>query len=380
MTTNNISEAAKAVIRRNTEEVQGGGNFEVFEELFADDFLDHTPQPGRTPDKDGARQLYKILRAAFPDFHADIHWQLADGDRVTTYKTYHGTHRGEFFGVAPTGRKIQFETVDVMRVRDGKITEHWGVANLFSLMQQLGAWPPATRGSHLIPFRHSITTLKGTSMTIGIIGSGAIGTAFARTLARAGIEATISNSRGPESLKELVRELGPSIKAGTREEAARADIVFVAVNWTKLPAALAGLPEWSGRILIDANNPIEAPLFKPVDLKGRVSSEVVADLVPGARVVKAFNHLRAEVLAGDPRSDGGRRVLFYSGNDSAAKAEVAALIDRIGFVGIDLGSLAVGGKTRAVSRRATAEPEPRQGRLMAHAADQAGAARGRRGQ
>ena len=181
-------------------------------------------------------------------------------------------------------------------------------------------------------------------MTIGIIGSGAIGAAFARTLARAGIEATISNSRGPDFLKELVRELGPTIKAGTREEAARADIVFVAVNWTRLPAALAGLPEWSGRIVIDANNPIEAPLFKPLDLKGLVSSEVVADLVPGARIVKAFNHLRAEVLAGDPKSDGGRRVLFYSGDDSAAKAEVAALIERIGFVGIDLGSLAVGGK------------------------------------
>jgi predicted dinucleotide-binding enzyme len=181
-------------------------------------------------------------------------------------------------------------------------------------------------------------------MTIGIIGSGAIGTAVARALARAGIEATISNSRGPDSLKALVRELGPSIKAGTRDQAARADLVLIAVNWTKLPAALADLPDWGGRILIDANNPIEAPLFKPVDLKGRVSSEVVADLVPGARVVKAFNHLRAEVLAGDPRADGGRRVLFYSGNDSAAKAEVAALIDRIGFAGIDLGSLAVGGK------------------------------------
>jgi predicted dinucleotide-binding enzyme len=181
-------------------------------------------------------------------------------------------------------------------------------------------------------------------MTIGIIGSGAIGTAFARTLARAGIAATISNSRGPDSLKALVRELGPSIKAATREETARADIVFIAVNWSKLPAALAGLPGWNGRIVIDANNPIEAPLFKPVDLQGRVSSEVVADLVPGARVVKAFNHLRAEVLAGDPTADGGRRVLFYSGNDNAAKAEVAALIDRIGFVGIDLGSLAIGGK------------------------------------
>jgi hypothetical protein len=181
-------------------------------------------------------------------------------------------------------------------------------------------------------------------MTIGIIGSGAIGTAFARTLARARIAATISNSRGPDSLKELVGELGPSIKAGTREEAARADIVFVAVNWTKLPAALAGLPAWAERIVIDANNPIEAPLFKPADLKGRVSSEVFADFVPGARVVKAFNHLRADILARDPTSDGGRRVLFYSGNDSAAKAEVAALIDKVGFAGIDLGSLAVGGK------------------------------------
>jgi SnoaL-like polyketide cyclase len=92
VTTSNTSEAAKAVVRRNTEEVQGGGNFAVFDELFADDFLDHTPQPGRTPDKAGARELYKVLRAAFPDFHAEIHWQLADGDRVTTYKTYHGTH------------------------------------------------------------------------------------------------------------------------------------------------------------------------------------------------------------------------------------------------------------------------------------------------
>jgi predicted dinucleotide-binding enzyme len=181
-------------------------------------------------------------------------------------------------------------------------------------------------------------------MTIGIIGSGAIGTAFAQTLSRAGIEATISNSRGPDSLKELVSQLGPAIKAGTREEASRADIVFVAVNWTKLPAAMAGLPDWKGRIVIDANNPIEAPLFKPADLGGRVSSAVFAELVPGARVVKAFNHLRADLLAGDPSSNGGRRVLFYSSDDKAAKEEIAALIERLGFAGIDLGSLEVGGK------------------------------------
>ena len=84
------------------------------------------------------RKLYGYMRAAFPDFHTKIHWQIVDGDRVTTYKTYDGTHEGDFLGIAPTHRKIHFETVDVMRVRDGKITDHWGVGNLFSLMQQLG--------------------------------------------------------------------------------------------------------------------------------------------------------------------------------------------------------------------------------------------------
>src|SRR5258705_761648 len=115
MTISNASEAAKAVVRRNTEEVQGGGNFAVFDELFADDFLDHTPQPGRTPDKAGARELFRVLRAAFPDFHADIHWQLAHCDRVTAYKTYHRKHKGMFFGIAPTERPIQVENLDVMR-------------------------------------------------------------------------------------------------------------------------------------------------------------------------------------------------------------------------------------------------------------------------
>ena len=142
---NRSSDAAKAVVRRNTEEVQSRGNFNIFEELFADDFVDHTPQPNTTPDKDGVRRLYHALRTAFPDFRAEIHWQVAEGELVTTYKTYHGTHQGTFLGVAPTGRSIHFETVDVMRVRNGKITEHWGVANLFYLMQQLGAWATATQ-------------------------------------------------------------------------------------------------------------------------------------------------------------------------------------------------------------------------------------------
>lgn len=184
-------------------------------------------------------------------------------------------------------------------------------------------------------------------MSIGIIGAGLIGSAFARALARAGIEAIISNSRGPDSLKELVGELGPSIKAGTVEQAASADIVVIAVNWSKLPQALAGLPAWNGRIVINANNAIEAPAFKPFDLKGRLSSDVVGDLVPGAKLVKALNHLPAALLAGDPQAEGGHRVLFYSGDDADAKAKVGALFEKLGFFALDLGSLAAGEKMAA---------------------------------
>lgn len=178
--------------------------------------------------------------------------------------------------------------------------------------------------------------------TIGIIGAGAIGSAIARALAARGIEAIISNSRGPESLQQLTREIGPSIRAGTREQAAAQDIVLVAVNWSKLPAALSGLPNFEGRIVIDANNPIEAPLFKPAPLNGRLSTEIFTELVPGARVVKAFNHLKPQLLSGDPAAEGGRRVLFYSGDDRAARATAGALIERLGFFGIDLGPLEIG--------------------------------------
>ncbi|BCB84593.1 ester cyclase [Phytohabitans suffuscus] len=133
------SEAAIAVVRRNTEEVQGKGDWSLFEELFADDFVDHTPQPGTTPDKDGVRALYRALREGFPDFRADIKWQIASGGMVTTYKIYHGTQTGPILGIAPTGRAVEFETVDVMKVTDGRITDHWGVGNLLKMLVQLGA-------------------------------------------------------------------------------------------------------------------------------------------------------------------------------------------------------------------------------------------------
>jgi predicted ester cyclase len=132
-------EAAIAVVRRNTEEVQGKGNWEVFDELFADNFVDHTPQPGATPDKAGVRKLYQALRTGFSDFHAEIQWQIAVDNLVTTYKIYHGTQTGPILGIAPTGRIVEFETVDVMKVVAGKITEHWGVGNLLKMMVQLGA-------------------------------------------------------------------------------------------------------------------------------------------------------------------------------------------------------------------------------------------------
>ncbi len=180
--------------------------------------------------------------------------------------------------------------------------------------------------------------------TIGIIGAGAIGSALARALAGKGIQAVIANSRGPESLADLARETGPSITPGTREQAAAQDIVFVAVNWSKLPSALAGLPDFGGRIVIDANNPIEAPRFEAAELHGRTSSEVFADLVPGARVVKAFNHLPAHLVSDDPQAEGGRRVLFFAGDDAHAKSAVIGLIEQLGFFGIDLGSLAGGGQ------------------------------------
>ncbi|MFJ9034234.1 ester cyclase [Streptomyces sp. NPDC102274] len=139
MTHTDQSKTAIAVVRRNTEEVQSGGDFGLFEELFADDFVDHTPQPGVTADKPGVKILYTKLLEAFPDFNADIKWQSADGNLVTTYKIYHGTHQGEFLGIPATGRTMRFETVDAMRVVDGKIVEHWGVGNLYALVHQLGA-------------------------------------------------------------------------------------------------------------------------------------------------------------------------------------------------------------------------------------------------
>jgi hypothetical protein len=185
-------------------------------------------------------------------------------------------------------------------------------------------------------------------LTAGVVGAGLIGAAFARRLAHSNIPAILSNSRGPASLAALVADIGKPVRAGSREEAAAQSLVLVAVNWSRLPAALAGLPDFGGRIVIDANNPIEPPTFQAADLHGRLSAEIVAGYLPGARVVKAFNHLPATVLAEDPRAAGGERVAFFAGSDASAKAEVADLIEKLGFHGIDLGLLNEGGRAIGV--------------------------------
>lgn len=176
-------------------------------------------------------------------------------------------------------------------------------------------------------------------MSIGIIGAGAIGTAIARHLAKAGVEALIANSRGPDSLGELAKELGPTITAATAAQAAEAKIVFLAVNWDRAQDALTNLPHWNGRILIDATNAVEIPSYRPIDLSGRASTQAIAEWAPGARVVKAFNHLMGSSLASDPTINSGRRVLFVAGEDLAARHTVADLAVTLGFATIDLGGI-----------------------------------------
>jgi predicted dinucleotide-binding enzyme len=180
-------------------------------------------------------------------------------------------------------------------------------------------------------------------MNIGVIGAGGIGQVFASQMAKAGYDVILSNSRGPDSLKEALSQLGRRARAGTREQAAQADIVFLSVPWSEVRGALAGLPAWNGRILIDATNPVEQPGFRLAELGGRNSSQVVASIATGARVVKTANTLLRAMLAADPHVGGGNRVLFVCGDDAAAKAVVSEMLQKAGFATIDLGSLEVGG-------------------------------------
>jgi predicted ester cyclase len=128
----------KEIVRRFVDEYQTGCSESAFAELLDPDVLDHSRPPGSAPGAEGVRQQFEGFRAAFPDFRATILDQIAEGDRVVTRKVFHGTHEGELWGIPPTGREVEINLIDIVRVADGRIVEHWNQVDRMGLMQQLG--------------------------------------------------------------------------------------------------------------------------------------------------------------------------------------------------------------------------------------------------
>ena len=183
-------------------------------------------------------------------------------------------------------------------------------------------------------------------MEIGTIGAGDFAEAFAKRALKAGHKVKLSNSRGPESLREIVNRLGPgAIAAIKKEEAAACEMVLLAVPWDNLPETLASLPKWKNQILIDGTNPYHgrARNFTPANVGNLSTSQLVAALVPGARVVKALNNMSVPNLEADPVVNGARRVAFISADDDGAKNRVESLLEGFGYAVVDLGNLRNGG-------------------------------------
>ena len=177
-------------------------------------------------------------------------------------------------------------------------------------------------------------------MNYSIIGTGHVGKALAQQFVRSGVTLTLANTRGPDSLAALARELGPAVIAGSLQDALAADIIILAVPFAAHQEVARCSADWSGKIVIDAMN-FREPSLAP--LGGLQSSDFVAQSLPGAKVVKTFNQLPAALLASDPRESGGRRVMFVAGNHEDANTEVASLVSSLGFAAITLGRIAEGG-------------------------------------
>jgi predicted dinucleotide-binding enzyme len=178
--------------------------------------------------------------------------------------------------------------------------------------------------------------------TIGLIGAGHIGSQLARLAVKNGDNVVISNSRGPETLADLVRELGPRARAATPEEAAKGgDIAVVTIPLKNL----GGVPvtPLAGKVVIDTLNyyPQRDGHIADLDNEKTTTSEMVQAHLPTSKVVKAFNHIYAAELTthGQPAGSPNRRALAIAGNDLAARQEVAALLDQFGFDTVDLGPL-----------------------------------------
>jgi 8-hydroxy-5-deazaflavin:NADPH oxidoreductase len=182
-------------------------------------------------------------------------------------------------------------------------------------------------------------------MEIGTIGAGAFAQAFAKQVLNAGHKVKLSNHRGPDSLREIVNQLGPGASAASSEEAAACEMVLLAVPWDNVPETLASLPKWNNQILIDGTNPFhgKAGKFTLADVGNLSTSQLVAVLAPGSRVVKALNTIIVPNLEAEPVVNGARRVLFISADDDGAKKKVESLLAGFGYSVIDLGNLRDGG-------------------------------------
>jgi predicted ester cyclase len=135
------------VVRRFVDEFQTAGSETAFDELLATDVVDHSRPPGVGPGAEGVRQQFDALRVAFPDFRATILDQVEQGDKVVTRKVFHGTHLGPLQGIPPTGRLVEINVIDIVRVVDGKIVEHWNCVDRLGLLVQVGALPELTASS-----------------------------------------------------------------------------------------------------------------------------------------------------------------------------------------------------------------------------------------
>src|ERR1700730_809152 len=182
-------------------------------------------------------------------------------------------------------------------------------------------------------------------MEIGTIGAGAFAQAFAKQALKAGHKVKLSNHHGPDSLREVINQLGQGATAATKEEAAACEMVLLAVPWDNVPETLASLPKWNNQILIDGTNPFHGgdSNFILTNVGNLSTSQFIAALAPGSRVVKALNTIIVPNLELDPVVGKARRVLFISGDDEGAKKEVETLLTGFGYSVIYLGNLRDGG-------------------------------------
>jgi steroid delta-isomerase-like uncharacterized protein len=134
-------EANKALVRRFVEEVQSRHNLTAVDDIMDPNMIDHAAQPSSLNSVEAFKKFFSGTLIAFPDMKTVIHNQVAEGDQVVTHKTFHGTHKGEFMGIPPTGKKVAFEVIDIFRIAGGKFAEHWAVVDMMSVMQQLGVLP-----------------------------------------------------------------------------------------------------------------------------------------------------------------------------------------------------------------------------------------------